>query len=698
VKHKLEVPTGNKQQFMTLPEVCDGAYVGRLCANYPGLGAHEALLNKCHAVWRTVEEKKEFGSLEALAGGKVVDIPFVSTLNLDDISERFLFSKTNSLGCCVQTLCRSDSLLESIAKAVAGHSKIFLWGTRGGGKSHLMNAFAFLKFCEHLVDRKKPRVLWLPHLGKFAEELSMHLFEGLVLAFLDKPEALLELVKLKERYDALKCWAREHELLLVADNHNALEELSPKTSAKEDQRAEARIFVSSFNSTAVGSRVLFCASADQRSVDLAAATQDGTRKISIFGGWTRHDLQTLAHHKYPHIKAADEEYGGAKQAYDADHENADNLQTFENAKCKAVLWDNLLDESEEPQVIERGLMDATGGLALDVDSVLKSYDLLLREQPSKVDFAEHLADWRNEKAAEVKGHMTKFLTALAGEERKKLAWKYLHAAATQRVLNATADPHLIDCTYFYPKATQGSFLWTELFPTSNVVRFAALEMWLEWQQACEKGNWKQALIDLLPGRINKSAAGFIDEKIVLTIIEHVDIAFTTTRPADTAGKKAGKREELAVKLSVGKAILFGDKQWKPSSTPPAAAIHNLSQQAREQTDKQKWLQLNPELWNYTAADSVIIGLVEKDSPPVMIEVQVTYEKPSHAKKAKKTASFFTTNHWEKFAFDDKPSWTKVLLWISSSDTLPELTDKKIFQGHLSFRKVFLLGGIDYTIP
>jgi energy-coupling factor transporter ATP-binding protein EcfA2 len=95
------------------------------------------------------------------------------------VDDRFTFDKDKT---CVSSLSRAK--LASIVEASAKHKKVFVYGSKGAGKSHMLNSLAFLKFSEHLMDpsQKKPHVLWIPHLGSFAAHLADHLFDALLLA------------------------------------------------------------------------------------------------------------------------------------------------------------------------------------------------------------------------------------------------------------------------------------------------------------------------------------------------------------------------------------------------------------------------------------------------------------------------------------------------------------------------------------
>jgi hypothetical protein len=63
-------------------------------------------------------------------------------------------------------MCRKK-LTDLVAVAEA-NKRAFVWGTSGGGKSYLVNTFAFHKLLQHHLDSDEPRILWLPDWNDFA--------------------------------------------------------------------------------------------------------------------------------------------------------------------------------------------------------------------------------------------------------------------------------------------------------------------------------------------------------------------------------------------------------------------------------------------------------------------------------------------------------------------------------------------------
>jgi len=624
-----------------------------------------------------VEEKKELATEKnAMQDNQVKDIPFVSIRNQQDVWQRFGFDEG-----CVKKLCRPK--LNSLIDASEANTKTFVWGNTGTGKSHLMNAFAFLKFCQHSIDRSKPRVLWIPHLGTFADDPAEHLFEALVLAFFDSPDNLLELIRIGRDWGELNAFIRRHSIILVADNHNALDGIQ----IDKAKGTQCKNFIKQFPSADQLRRVIYCASANQHSVALAVGKQDGgIFKLAIFGGFLLEELKELTFAKYPNLKVTQKEYEEAKVP--AEHDNEAMKDLYETVKRKAIQWEAVAVVVDGKQkVVEEGLMGVTGGVGLDVlgleYGLLTEFSRRLTTAPDQADFAETLAEWKSKKAAKVKAHLKAFFANLEKSEKVAdeitAAWQFLFNGACS-LEGDLAPPELVDCAFFLPKEDrQETFDWCQLSPTSDVVTAVALELWLQHAAKAPSvsADWREPLKKLLSGRkVNPSVAGFIDELIALRILPHIKFSI-----------KAAVLD-LKFKAANEKSLPFGGR-WDPKDL---SSVHSDLQVLVEQAElKKECLQFDPELWNYAHADSIIVF----GSPLTVVNLQATYQKPSNKKKASNTAKFFTTDQWKKFAFGDAAKWKKVILWISADSTLRKDLPLDILQVHMSFKEVFKLGEIPY---
>ena len=332
-------------------KVFDAAYVNALL-EMSEFNSHKTLVGKCNAVWLSVKENVKLVSKDALMDLQVKWIPFVSLMNPDVVKDRFDFDQSNV---CVETLCRPK--LTSLLHPFEDNSKVFVWGNKGGGKSHLMNTFAFLKFGEHVVEHTKPRVLWIPHLGEFAANLVSVLFESLFLSFFDSPSDLLEISRIGYNWLNLVQWVHYRSLYLVADNHNALDDDAVGTSTRE-QRSLARLFVSNCSQSIVSKKVIFCASANQKSVQLAVGKQDGTFKVSVFGGFTANELKILMTKKYPCLLEVQDQVVRLKTAADASPSDTNLREQYEHVLRKTVQWETALNNNGK--IVWEGVMDVTG--------------------------------------------------------------------------------------------------------------------------------------------------------------------------------------------------------------------------------------------------------------------------------------------------------------------------------------------------
>jgi hypothetical protein len=653
----------------------DPAFVTKLVEAYPKLAMYTADLEQCAVIWRLVEANKTWG-IDALSDGTVRNIPFVSMTKPAALSQRFTFTENNT---CVDTLCRKK--LDDLVAVAEVKDRVFVWGTSGGGKSHLMNTFAFYKFLQHHLAPDKPRILWLPDLNEFARNPTLVLFHALLLACFDSPSLLAQLCCISTNFEQLQAFAFQCQLDLIADNHNVLHKNSKKGSATITQREHAEKFLGAFP-TAGAHRLYYCASANQRSVILAAGVQDsGITKFPVLGGWSPVELQTFFEHKHKNIAAAEKAYKDARAVpLDA--------AVVEGLKRRVVVWESVFEDGKDDgkgTLLEEGLLQATGGISLDVSKLLHTFNEELGQPIA--DFANCLAQWKARKAETIKADLKKFFALLLqnGEVSARMedAWKYLLAGALGSGCGE-ADYALVQCSYFYPSVDErGDFDWTELHAASDVVKMAALEVWLEHQFDEKPEGWNVHLEALLPARFNPSLKGFVDEMIVLTILSHVKIEIKATR----------SEKELHIAVDVGTTVPFSGQWKKPDrGRRPATVVTTLATIVDRAFKNSKCVQCKPLLWNYAQVDEVLLC----PDPKAIVGIQVTYETPKNAKKAAKTAKFFGTNHWQRFAVGtDDAEWAKVLLWISASAQLPAL-DGDIYQAHLSFEEVFKAGNIQYS--
>jgi hypothetical protein len=331
----------------------------------------------------------------------------------------------------------------------------------------LINAFACLKFTEHVNDPSKPRVLFIPDLGSFADHAYLFLLNALVMAFLDSPCDLQTLTTLST-FEGLCNFTTTKAMILIADNHNAIDVMAVKRKDTE----KVRYFVAAFNNTNLNHVVVYCASANQESVKLATGKQDATRKMFIFGGCTEEELKTLMIHKFPNIKICQDAFDEAKSNQHLEQKSSATDQdqdACEETGRKVVNWQTV--------------MSITGGVAMDAANLLEVYS---RDLSEDFHFEDHAADWVVKLAKRIGAHVKKtvIIPTEMTKNRKQNVFNVLRAAAVNEPLGMDAASEDVDCSYFYPDVdvVKGQLDWSTLHPISDVVRRVALELWVKEQE------------------------------------------------------------------------------------------------------------------------------------------------------------------------------------------------------------------------
>lgn len=165
------------------------------------------------------------------------------------------------------------------------HSRVFLYGLTGVGKSHVLAMFALSCLAEHVRDDSKPPVCFIPDLENcVTDELGFH--SALVQAFVCDPFALEELVKVRaelrtsvrNHFVSIQEFIKAHPILLVADQHNALDAVTHPSANKE---MPARVATLVRGMLGLGSQVVFAASANQSSIHLLSARERNTHKVRL---------------------------------------------------------------------------------------------------------------------------------------------------------------------------------------------------------------------------------------------------------------------------------------------------------------------------------------------------------------------------------------------------------------------------------
>ena len=178
--------------------------------------------------------------------------------------------------------------LADIREQVRERQRLFLFGVEGVGKSRLLAMLALACMAEHVADPSKPPVCFIPHLGDcVARPLSV--WEALVQACIHDPAALLQLAHLeslglrppRELLGELLGFARQHKVLVIADQHNAVEYGQHAVVDRGAQIAVASFIASLGKGALDADRVVFAASANQSSVNVLTEKQDSTTKVRM---------------------------------------------------------------------------------------------------------------------------------------------------------------------------------------------------------------------------------------------------------------------------------------------------------------------------------------------------------------------------------------------------------------------------------
>jgi len=288
--------------------------IPRIWTNFPS----------CEDIWTQVAKQEETFSHHYK---DVRDVPFVSLAPEARMCGRFEFERG-----CVQTLGRKANL-RKLCTAQYFHHQVFVWGSEGVGKSHLLNEFAFLKFAEHIQDPKKPRVLWIPNLWHFAANPFEELLDALLLAYLDSALKSYGVVGPQEFLFFLLCeWMKDENLILVADNFDALEHESTLPMTRRQQVREFVLFFCTRRQS-----VVFAGRGNQTTVDLTSMSQQGILIFPVVGD-CKANWQLIFYAKYADLKEPTEQAEALALAISRDDEAcaASKLTTLAHSLVSAA--------------------------------------------------------------------------------------------------------------------------------------------------------------------------------------------------------------------------------------------------------------------------------------------------------------------------------------------------------------------------
>ena len=200
-------------------------------------------------------------------------LPFPSFLPIP--SQRFENKKTNG----VQRFeYMGRSKFRELQKRVENENfldaleSLYLYGTSGSGKSHLLAALVY-----RLV-REGKRVFYIPDCSILLLEPAHTIWAALTFAFYDSP--VLETIGDPHDVDALIRWvANDRDIYIIVDQVNTLEPTGDDSLKKRKAQALCWLGALRFNH-----RYIFSASANEYSNRDADRKQSGFSVFRIFGG------------------------------------------------------------------------------------------------------------------------------------------------------------------------------------------------------------------------------------------------------------------------------------------------------------------------------------------------------------------------------------------------------------------------------
>lgn len=188
-------------------------------------------------------------------------------------------------------------------------SRHLLFGVQGTGKRHALLALALTQLARRSHARQNGLEsfpvppCYVPDLGVAAFDAPVGLLQSLIISYIDNMEALSDLAELIKHNQVddgrVRQVMRKHRVLLIADQHNRLDD---DTSAGSDATAAAarqalRDLMGNYG-TRRGEHCVFAASANQRAIRLLIDKQDCTEKL-VMQPFTAEEAAEWARHCYP---------------------------------------------------------------------------------------------------------------------------------------------------------------------------------------------------------------------------------------------------------------------------------------------------------------------------------------------------------------------------------------------------------------
>ena len=158
---------------------------------------------------------------------------------------------------------------------LAGYEKIYLHGTSGSGKSHILAALV----CRLICERK--RVVYIPDCSLLLADFTLVIRSALRFAFYDS-EPHLTFLESADKEDLFTFCAGQTDVYFVVDQLNALE-LGGRNAYLDDVKKDVMGYLLKMK---LGHKYIFSASASEQSNREYNLKQSGITVIPINGGLT----------------------------------------------------------------------------------------------------------------------------------------------------------------------------------------------------------------------------------------------------------------------------------------------------------------------------------------------------------------------------------------------------------------------------
>jgi hypothetical protein len=171
-----------------------------------------------------------------------------------------------------------------------GFGSIYLYGSSGSGKSHILAALA----CQFIREGK--RVVYIPDCGQLLKNFELDIRNALSFAFHDSQQHLKTIRSAPNLEQLFKFCEERTDIYFIVDQLNALE-LDSLDGSSNDKKKEVTINLKRITKR---HKYIFSASANEKSYQLADSKQSGVLVLPIHGGMNRvsRSLNTAPYNAY----------------------------------------------------------------------------------------------------------------------------------------------------------------------------------------------------------------------------------------------------------------------------------------------------------------------------------------------------------------------------------------------------------------